>query len=447
MKRWEEKCKKYKKSYYACLRKKRFLYIGMLVWIALRCFFRRFFTGLPRLARHRAVAYLCMAAVVSVLLFHASHSWTKADGNHLSLQIQQHINEVVEGYEDEISYAVMLVNDGEGPLTEVAMYLDGDPDFSLEPGDDMDGDTLEPDGRRNAALRLKPGKKAGKYYVTVVAKADELEEPVEQTIRVVVKEALPPEDTSSPEPTNSTGPTKSPKPTKSPPVTLAPKATLTPEVTLAPEATLAPEVSLTPEPTPASKATESQTPTKMPKVTISPKASPETSQSPLPSPSPEAGTGRSKSKTKQAAQEQQTEFSSVADEDIIRVTLPAHGRMNINPFAPDKSSQITSERLPVTNESDFPLNIEIAEVTLDIRQNASPIQKNCSLNIDIRKHDEVILAIRNLQEGANPLHYPFDLDKQDTAYVQFSGSVDAGTEHLWEDRDLTARMVFQFSKK
>lgn len=196
-----------------------------------------------------------------------------------------------------------------------------------------------------------------------------------------------------------------------------------------------PEATLAPEPILASEVAEPPT------------ASPETSQPPLPSPSPEAGTGHSKSKTEQAAQEQQTGFSSVAHENIIRVTLPAHGRMNINPFAPDKNSQITSERLPVTNESDFPLNIEITGVSLDIRQNASPIQKNCSLNIDIWKHDEVILAIRNLQEGANPLHYPFDLDKQDTAYIQFSGSVDAGTEHLWEDKDLTAKMVFQFSRK
>lgn len=119
----------------------------------------------------------------------------------------------------------------------------------------------------------------------------------------------------------------------------------------------------------------------------------------------------------------------------------------MNPFALDSSGQITSKQFPITNESDFPIDARITSAEVDIRQKGGMIQKNCSLNIDIWEHGTIILAIRNLRKGNNSLDYPFTIAGDNSAYIQFSGSLDKGTEYLWEDKDLRVKVLFQFSKR
>lgn len=299
MERWKKKWENGKKRYYTFLRRKGFLYAITLVFIVVRCFIKRFFTGLPQVSRRRIVACLCMTVVLSALFLHATHSLMKSDEDYPAQQVQENLDEI-KGTEPE---------DMPKPT-----------------------DTAEP--------------------------------------------------TDTPKPTDISEPTDAPKPTDIP--VLSPSAL----------------------------------------------------------PSPETKVGKDKKKNKKEKTD-----ASFAEDDIIRVTIPSRVNICMNPFALDSSGQITSKQFPITNESDFPIDARITSADLAIRQNGGMIQKNCSLNIDIWEHGTIILAIRNLRKGSNVLDYPFTIAGKNSAYIQFSGSLDKGTEHLWEDKDLRVKVVFQFSKR
>lgn len=325
MKRWNKKWENGKKRYYSYLRRKGVIYAITLVLIAMCCFVKRFFTGIPQVSRRRIVACLCTTVGLTALFLHATHSLMKSDEDYPTQQVQENADEI-EGAEPEET----------------------------------------------------------------------------------------PKSTDTPEPAETREPT------------------VTPELTDIPVPSMPAEEIAAPEATPTMKEVPS------------PKAMPSMKAMPSPSrlPSPETKVEKEKKKNRK----EKTDVSS-AEDDIIRVTIPSHVNMSVNPFAPGGSGQITSKQFPITNESDFPIDARITSADLDIRQNGGMIQKNCSLNIDIWEHGTIILAIRNLRKGNNALDYPFTIARKNCAYIQFSGSLDKGTEHLWADKDLRVKVLFQFSKR
>lgn len=404
----------------------------------------------------------------------------KTGGNCLTLQVQQKTDEITEGYEEGISYGIAVVNDGEEPLTEVEVYLEGDPDFSLEfkEEEEIPENTLAPGERWNAVLKMKPGKKAGKYYVTVVVDAAELEETVEQTVRIVVKESEP-EESGTSEPAGTPEVTRKPEMTEEPAGT--PEAAATEEPIMTPEVTREPEVTEEPAGTPEAAVTEepevTEEPTAEPamipemtgarEVTPEPATIPEMTGTPEPTAEPattpevtgvakpepivtpeitEEPSGTPSVQPKPVPESAVTEEPSGTPDtdDIIRVDVPANACLLMNPAA--EEGQITSSRLPLVNHSGFPLNVEVTRAVVDIRQNGGMLRKDCSLNIDVLRDDAVVLAIRNLKEGVNQIDTSFLLPPENPAYILFSGKLDEGTGHLWEDGDLHASVIFRFSK-
>lgn len=413
----------------------------------------------------------------------------KTEGNHLTLQVQQKTEETEEGYKEDICHGIVLLNDGENELTEVELYLDGDMGFSLDPADEkISENTLAPGEKWNAVLKMKPGKKAGKYYVTVVACAAELQETVEQTIRFVVREGETPEVIETPEPVETAETTETPKPDETPNPVETPEANEPPEEIETPKPaetseanepleeteTLNPAETPEPNETPGQVATaETPNPSGIPEPMGAPElpekpegmlvvpeevtgvqtaapVTPTGSEStdaigtvpsevpPLPQPSAKTETGKENL-------DAQSSVPATENDEIIRVTLPGHVSMKMNPFTSDKNSQITSGQFPITNESGFPLDVEVTKAVVDVRQNAGFTCKDCSLGIDFLRNDAVVLAVRNLREGVNQIHTSFLLPSGDTTYFRIFGSVDEGTESLWEDSDLQASIVFRFS--
>lgn len=437
-------------------------YACTVVWIIITCFIKHFFKNTSHLFRMRAAAVTCILAAAAVLVVEVSHSSTEVEDAHLVLCMSQKGNEVTEGYEDPVICDLVLENDGGNDLTDVRFYIDGRHEgfsFVLEEG--KNGDTLPPGGKWRAKVVMEPGRNEGEYFVPVAAEAEELDERVEQVVRFVVKEAAEPSgtpDIGRPSPTEG-----SPEPEKTPAAGTTPEPGGSPEPGTTPEPGGSPEpgrppVSVQTEKPEVPEKTEDKKPDmesgpaekKKPGIEKTDAASKEAlaqeqkSRTPKPKPSK---TGKpTESPVREASSAEAKGGDAEKNDDIIRVDVPTNARLFMNPMALEENGQISSSRLPITNHSDFPLDIEIRRGVLDIRQNGGLVRKNCTLNMDILRKEQVIVAIRNLREGINPIHTSFLLPSGNTAYIRFFGSVDAGTEYLWEDGDLKANILFCFSK-
>lgn len=412
-------------------------YVGAVMWIIITCLARHFRRNTSPLFRRRAAAAAVIVGMAAVALFvKASHSSMELAEAHLVLNMSQKGNEVRAGYEHPVVCDLVLENDGGSDLTDVRFYIDGQHEgFSLLLENGGDGESLPPGGKWKVMIIMDPGRKEGEYFVPVVAEAYELEEPVQQVIRFVVK-ALP-EPSGEPE---------RPKPTVKPDVESGQAETQKPDIK--PEK---PKPTEEPKPAEEPKPTEEPEPAKQPEPSRQPESAeqpgtvldPETGRkAPVPDTSPEKETG----KPAQPEFREKKAGDMAGPEEIIRVDMPAKARLLMNPMTVAENGQISSSRLPITNRSDFPLEVEIRSSVLDIRQNGGPVRKECSLNIDIFHDDKIVVAIRNLKEGENPIHASFSLPPGNAAFMQFFGSLGRGTEYLWRDGDLKAGVVFNFRK-
>lgn len=452
-------------------------YVCAVVWIIITCFGKHFFKNTSHAFRLRAMASVCMLAAAVVVFVEVSHSSTQVEDAHLILCMSQKGNDVTEGYEDSVVCDLVLENDGGNDLTDVRFYLEGErKGFSLESegGGSVNDGSQDDGGKRimapgekwKAKVVMAPGQKAGEYFVTVVAEAGELEKRIEQVIRFVVKEASEPEESSELEkPSGKPDWDSSAKPGKTPGPEKAPEPGETPEPEKSPESWKTPEPGDMRAPAENGNGTKKTDTPKRPGQMENNKPNVESQQADVKKPDAKPkkterpnifvngdkakednATEQESASKPEAATEQASADKTAETDDIIRVDVPTDARLFMNPMTSEEGGQIFSSRLPITNHSDFPLDVDIERGVLNIRQSGGFMQKSCSLNIDIFRGDQVVLAIRNLREGNNPIHTSFFLPSGNTAHMKFFGSLDAGTEYLWEDGDLSASIVFRFSK-
>lgn len=127
----------------------------------------------------------------------------------------------------------------------------------------------------------------------------------------------------------------------------------------------------------------------------------------------------------------ENKLPDLPDEGIIQVELPTNPKMVVTPAVQGRESQIVSSQMPIINRSDFPLKVDVSEAVIDIRQSENDIKKDCSMNIDILKGDDIVVVVRNLCGGVNPIGASFCLPSDEVAYMRFSGCVKKGTEMMW----------------
>lgn len=449
-------------------------YACTVAWIIITCFVKHFFKNTSRVFRLRAVAAVCVGAAAALLIVQVSHSSTEVEEAHLVLYMGQKGNEAREGYEEPVICDIVLENDGGDDLTNVRFYIDGEQDgFSFVFEDGGEDQIIAPGEKWKAKVVMDPGRKAGEYFVTVAAEAGELEKRIEQVVRFVVKKPLEPDADRSPMPEHSSAPGRSPVPDKSP----APEETQDPadaaEETEKPKPSKRPEQTESRKPGVESERAEVKKPdaevknTEKPRAAVKENRTPEQEAAAKPGTAPETESVNKKtladrSKKGETSKPQPPETGepeeqtglpaegktgdTAGSDDIIRVDVPAKVHLLMDPMSSDQSRQISSGLSPIRNESGFPLEVDIIRSVLNIRQNGGMMRKECSLNIDILKRDKVVVAIRNLKEGDNPIHTSFLLSSGDTAFMRFFGSIGRGTEYLWKDGDLRANVIFQFRK-
>ena len=156
------------------------------------------------------------------------------------------------------------------------------------------------------------------------------------------------------------------------------------------------------------------------------------------------------------------QINIVADEPIS-VVLPTTFDLTVSPSLSE--NQIWSENIVICNESSFDVDVRIAKVLVQVKQEGER-KKTCEMELSLLTADQVTreyelpmgltrdltqfsLAARK-EEGEDrtlaQLQQSERVSSDDYAMLRLKGSLDTDTADLWQDKDLTVQLVFRFTK-
>ena len=166
-------------------------------------------------------------------------------------------------------------------------------------------------------------------------------------------------------------------------------------------------------------------------------------------------------------------ISMKAVNDVIEVIIPASFNITIWPYG-EKDRQIYSDDIVICNQSNFPVDISITDVSLTVEhslpddfQDIDGISKDCNVSLQLCQMNlEPINLLLNegnngniasfslsaKQEGTDPQQLlqtqPVDtITNPDFAVFRLFGNVSEGSESVWQNGDLKVRLTFEFHKR
>lgn len=181
-------------------------------------------------------------------------------------------------------------------------------------------------------------------------------------------------------------------------------------------------------------------------------------------------------------------------EGVASVILPTSFRIAIRPYEVGKNEQIYSDDVVICNKSDFPVEVEVSSIevevnhvapwgeivtkrvevngeqsadVLDLEEGTEAPLKDCVVNFKLRQFEKEPLILPLVEgnnesvtrfsleageEGTNPQElmgqrYADTVRSSDYAIINICGDLGEGSEDLWRSEDLVVRLVFKFHRQ
>lgn len=166
-------------------------------------------------------------------------------------------------------------------------------------------------------------------------------------------------------------------------------------------------------------------------------------------------------------------ISMRAVNDVIEVILPASFNITIWPFD-ENGRQIYSDDVVICNQSNFPVDVSITDVSLAIDhslpddfQDADGISKDCSVSLQLRQMNlEPVNYLLNEGSNGNIANFSLSAKQEETdpqqllqmqpvdtisspdfAVFNLFGNVSPGSELVWQNGDLKVKVTFEFYRQ
>lgn len=143
------------------------------------------------------------------------------------------------------------------------------------------------------------------------------------------------------------------------------------------------------------------------------------------------------------SQEPIPDLTSEPEAEILNVIVPSKVQLLLNPYRIGGEEQITSEDIVITNQSGFAIESVLELVSYEVKKTEDNQEaKDCEIILYRRDSDFEYRPLEGTQKNIDTVSVP----DQSSLQYYFKGSVKEGSEAMWENDDISLRIVFRFYK-